>query len=326
MPKTDNIDLKSAISVLAGTFPEIEAVYIFGSRRFKTESVRSDIDLLLVTNKRIKHSVLRDHAIEKCRALDLFVLDKNTATSVANESFITDETQEQLFNKLNAEKLYERDLGFTTEMDSYKSMELDRRVELKPSSLPNTPNDAYEIHALIKYFDTADRKGLPTKPYIGQNAQEAAEMLNSIMDRLIDSCRKVTGHGTARAGWTNNLKSEYDFQNLFWIVTRPWLPGIGREEVEIIYDNNKKHSDFNLFNNQVVIELKHIKNDTDKRNIVKTLGGLKDFYKQHPNIRVLIFGILVDKNVDLNDLKWETDFSYLDNNTKVMTKVIRNRI
>lgn len=326
MPKTDDIDLKSAISVLVGKFSGIESVYIFGSRRFKTESVRSDIDLLITTSERIKLSDLRDHTLESCTALDLFIVERNTAISISNESFITDETQEQLIKKLNAEKLYERGLGFTSEMETYKSMLLDRRVNHKLSTLPNTSNDAYEIQALIKYFKNANRKGLPTKPYIGQDAEEASEMIVSVMDRLVDTCARVTGYGDAKKGWTNNLKSEYDFQNLFWIVTRPWLPGLGREEIEITYDNNKKVSDFNLFNNQIVIELKHIKNDTDKRNIVKTLSGLKDFYKQHPNIRVLIFGILVNRNVDLDDLKWESDYSYLDNKTMVITKVIRNGI
>lgn len=326
MPTTDDIDLKTVISVLAGKFSGIDSIYIFGSRRYKTESVRSDIDLLITTTERIKQSDLRDHTLETCTALDLFLLDDNKATSIANESFISDDTQLSLLAKLSAIKLYVRGSGFTDEMDSYIVLPLDRRVNHKLSSLPNLPSDAYEIQALVKYFDTANRKGLPTKPYIGQNADEASDMLISVLERLVDSSEKVTGHGQAKTGWSNNLSNEYDFQNLFWITTRPWLPGLGREEVKLTYDGNKKISDFNLFNNQIVIELKHIKNDTDKRNIIKTLGGLKDFYKQHPNIRVLIFGILVNKDVDLDDLKWEIDFTYLENETKVKTKIIRNRI
>lgn len=326
MPTTDDIDLKTAISVLAGKFADIDIVYIFGSRRYKTESTRSDIDLLITTTKRIKQSELRDHTLESCTALDLFILDDNKAISIANESYIDDDTQLKLLDKLNAVKLYERNVGFTEEMKEFTIIPLDSRVNHKLSTLPNLPDDAYEIQALIKYFKTADRKGLPTKPYIGQNADEASEVLISVMVRLIDSSERVTGHGQAKTGWTNNLMNEYDFQNLFWIATRPWLTGLGREEVELTYDGNKKVSDFTLFNNQIVIELKHIKNDTDKRNIIKTLGGLKDFYKQHPNIRVLIFGILVNKDVDLDDLKWESDFTYLENDTKVKTKIIRNRI
>ncbi len=326
MPKTDDIDLQAAISVLVGKFVTIDNVYIFGSRRYKTESTRSDIDLLLTTTNRIKHSDLRDHTLENCTALDLFLLDDNKAVSIANESYIDDENQSKLLKKLNAVKLYERGIGFTEEIKDFAILQLDSRVNHKLSTLPNLPHDAYEIQALIKYFKAADRKGLPTKPYIGQNADEASEMVLLVIERIVSSCQNVTGHGQAKKGWTNNLINEYDFQNLFWISTKPWLPGLGREEVELNYDGNNKVSDFNLFNNQIVIELKHIKDDNDKRNIVKTLGGLKDFYKQHPNIRVLIFGILVNKEVELDDMKWENDFSYLENDTKVKTKIVRNTI
>ena len=167
MPTTDDIDLKTIISVLVGKFADIDSVYIFGSRRYKTESVRSDIDLLITTTGRIKQSDLRDYTLESCTALDLFLLDDNKATSIANESFISDNTQTLLLDKLSAVKLYERDTSFTEEMESYKVMPLDRRVNHKLSSLPNLSSDAYEIQALIKYFETANRKGLPTKPYIG---------------------------------------------------------------------------------------------------------------------------------------------------------------
>ncbi|MDN5215040.1 hypothetical protein QQ020_23365 [Fulvivirgaceae bacterium BMA12] len=324
MAKIENIDLNAAISVLVGKFPAIDSVYIFGSRRYKTDSIRSDIDLLVTTSARIKHSDLRDHTIENCTALDIFLLEGSTATSIANDSYISADSQEELIAKLNAVKLFNRDTGRTKELDTYKTMPLDRRVNLKLSSLPNTPNDAYEIQALIKYFESADRKGLPTKPYIGQSANEASDMIITVMKNLISANENVTGHGQAKGGWANNLLDEYDFQNLFWITIKPWLSGLGREEVELTYDGNKKISDFNLFNNQIIIELKHVKNDTDKRNIVKTLSGLKDFYKQHPNIRVLIFGILVDKAVQLDDKKWESDFSYLENDTHVKTIIIRN--
>ncbi len=73
----------------------------------------------------------------------------------------------------------------------------------------------------------------------------------------------------------------------------------------------------------MVLELKHIKDDGDKRETVKTLKGLKTFYVQHPNIRRLIFAILVDKGVDLDDKKWEADFSYPDNSPSVVTILIR---
>ena len=271
MPKVDEIDLRAAISVLTRKFPAIESIHIFGSRRYKTDSIRSDIDLLITTTERIKPVDLREHILERCTALDLFMLEGNKATSIANESFIEDESSEALIDRLGALKLFDRDLGMLDSIADFTILPLDKRVIHKLSSLPNLPDDAYEVQALIKYFQNADRDGLPIKPYLGQSALEVAELLIEITSRMIDSNQKVTGHGQANSGWTIDLKDEYDFQNLFWITIKPWLPGLGREEIEIIYDDNKKLSDFNLFKNQITIELKHIKDDNDKRNIVKTL-------------------------------------------------------
>ena len=99
---------------------------------------------------------------------------------------------------------------------------------------------------------------------------------------------------------------------------------MSREQTAIVYDRNKKQSDFSVFGDQLVLELKHIKDDGDKRETVKTLEGLKTFYTLHPNIRRLIFAILVDKTVVLDDRKWEADFSYPDNTPSVITVVVRN--
>ena len=58
---------------------------------------------------------------------------------------------------------------------------------------------------------------------------------------------------------------------------------------------------------------------------MKTLAGLKEFYVQHPNIITLIFGILVEDTVSLDDRKGEADFAYSENTPSVKTVVIRNK-
>ena len=192
------------------------------------------------------------------------------------------------------------------------------------TSLPNGTAEYWEVSALQKYFKAARQNGLTVKPYLGVSTEEASEFLISVIRSLTEVNKTVTNHGQAKTGWTKNLQSEYDFQNLFWITVKPWLPNLSREQTAIIYDGNKKQSDFSLFNDQLVLELKHIKDDGDKRETVKTLEGLKTFYTLHPNIRRLIFAILVDKTVDLDDKKWEADFSYPDERPSVVTVIIRN--
>lgn len=321
----DIFDLEAEIKVLAGFFPEIEEVYIFGSRRYETKSTRSDIDILLVTNEKIKPSKLRDFTIEHNTALDLFILENGTATSVANESYITAENNEMLIQKVDGLLLYDKKNGSSQELNERKKIIIDKRVKHELTALPNGSADYYEVKALKKYFSRARENGLTAKPYLGTSTDEASDFIIEIMKNLISTNENVTGHGKAKGGWNNNLENEYDFQNLFWITIKPWLPGLSREQVALKYDDQEKRSDFSLFNDQLCIELKHIKDANDKREVVKTLESLKSFYLQHPNVRVLIFGILVNNDVELDDSKWEADFSYYENSPQVKTVIIRNK-
>lgn len=317
-------DLEAAVNVLVGKFHEIREVFIFGSRRFNTDSARSDIDLLIILDGRIKPSIIRGFLIEYSTALDLFILENGRATSVANESYISDKNNDELVKKLSAVKIFDREIGKTPEFEKYTTLDLDDEIIHKLTALPNDNGESIRSQALLKFFEGAQKVGLPAKPYLGVSADEVSDYIIYVMKNMLRACQDVTGHSQAKTGWTSQIQNEYDFQNLFWIVVRPWLPELGREEIELLYDGNKKRSDFNLFKNQLVIELKHIKNNNEKIGIVKTLSGLKDFYTQHPNIRVLLFGILVDKNVELDDEKWERDYSYSGNEPLVKTIVIRN--
>lgn len=324
MREEDIFDLEAIIKILAGKFAEIESIYLFGSRGYETGSTRSDIDILLTTTARIQPAKLRDFTLEHSTALDLFILDDGKAISVANESFLQAKDNDELIKRVDAVLLYDRDSGSSAELQRRKKIEVDKRINHKLTSLPNGTAEYWEVSALQKYFKAARQNGLTVKPYLGVSTEEANEFLISVIRSLTEVNKTVTNHGQAKTGWTKNLQSEYDFQNLFWITVKPWLPNLSREQTAIIYDGNKKQSDFSLFNDQLVLELKHIKDDGDKRETVKTLEGLKTFYTLHPNIRRLIFAILVDKTVDLDDKKWEADFSYPDERPSVVTVIIRN--
>jgi len=69
--------------------------------------------------------------------------------------------------------------------------------------------------------------------------------------------------------------------------------------------------------------LKHVKDANTKALVIKTLAGLSNFYSSHPNIRVLILAILVEKDVDLDDSKWESDFTFRTNQPEVWTRIFR---
>jgi predicted nucleotidyltransferase len=319
-------DLEAAIKALCGEFPAISNVYIFGSRRYHTRSSRSDIDILLESTGPIKKSSLRDFILNTRTALDLFVLEEGKAESVANESYITAGSNKELITKLNAELLYSKGGGSSEFLESHKQQAIDRRVVFKLTVLPSTSSEYYEVHALQKFFRVAQEHGLPARPYIGTSTEEASEFIIGVIRSMTQANKQVSGHGSAAKGWTVRLNSEYDFQSLFWITVKPWLPGLSREEVAITYDGKEKKSDFSLFASQLILEFKHIKDDGDARETAKTLAGLSDFYQKHTNVRVILFVILVDGGVSLDDAKWESDYSFSTHQPKVKTIVVRNNI
>ena len=137
MTEEDIFDLEAIIKILTGKFPDIESVYLFGSRRFETGSSRSDIDILITTSNRIKPSHLRDFTLEHSTALDLFILENGRATSVANESYIEASDNDELVKSVNAVMLYDRTTGTSAELEKRKQVEVDKRINHELTSLPN---------------------------------------------------------------------------------------------------------------------------------------------------------------------------------------------
>jgi predicted nucleotidyltransferase len=75
---TDELyDLRKLTRALTEAFPQIEALYLFGSRRYRTGSPRSDVDIVvrLEEDSHIRPQELRAFSSDYCRALDLFVAE-----------------------------------------------------------------------------------------------------------------------------------------------------------------------------------------------------------------------------------------------------------
>lgn len=76
-------------------------VYLFGSRKDKTGSVRSDVDILVELPRRASQEEM-DIIWNLEPYLDVFALDKGTATSLVNESQLRADTNEYLIAKVGA--------------------------------------------------------------------------------------------------------------------------------------------------------------------------------------------------------------------------------
>lgn len=316
---TAQYDLRELAQELGGTFGAIESLSIFGSRRHGTLSTRSDCDILVRVGAHIKPSDLREFALKRCPALDLFIADGPKAISCINDSYVIAESFDVLIEKLDAITFWMRGKGLL-------EVAIPWQFEVHPgASFPATtlPNSVISDRSHLMHMMAVEASGLATCPYIGNTPDKISAFLTDLVERMVMRPEDLGGRGQARTGWTVNLSDEYDFQNLFLTVVKPWLPTIGREEIAIWYDEQAKRSDFNLFGNQIIVEMKFIDDANKKAQVVKTLAGLSEFYKKNANVKVLLMLILVKKDkVDLDKHKWEADFTYFSTSPRVITKVV----
>lgn len=318
----NKFDLKSLTSQLIFRFGAITNLYLFGSRKWRTDSLRSDLDILVCHSKHIRPNDLRAFCLTHCPALDLFLVAGGKAISVANESYVEAETAEELISRLAAVHFWSRDTGFL-EADITWEFTVASGIDFPLTALTSgTPESFNWSKELLKLFEFVESQGLPFKPFIGLSPVDAADMLVNVLRRFVLESRKLNTKGK---GIAISFHNEYDLQNAFYLCVKPWIPNLAREEVTIKYDGQDKSADFNAFGSQVIIEMKHIRDANTKASVVKTLAWLSDFYKRHTNVQVLIFFILVDSGVALDDIKWESDYSYLANTPIVKTVILRNQ-
>lgn len=320
-------NLKSILVKFIAQFPGINTVHLFGSRVYQTGSTRSDCDLLVEYDQESapKGSELSQFSSEQCSALDIFLLHHGEARSCANDSFIYASNSEELKRRLDAKPIWSRASGFVDEgpfnraEDSW-AFSVHGHVVFIPTMLPN---GAIVENTLALALASARRQGLPSTPFIGDSIEKAASFLNDIARSMIIEAKQLGQRGSAKTGWTVNLSSEYDCQNLFFITVKPWLGSLGREEVEIIYDDKKEVSDFNAFNNKLIIEMKYIDDADAKREVVKDLKGLQDFYLKNTNVKVLLFVIYYKSAAGIDAARWEADYSSDYDGRRIVTSLVK---
>ncbi|GEM_PF-899965 len=323
--QTIKYDLRELIKLLVLEQPEISEIYIFGSRAYGTLSPRSDCDMIIraAANSPIKAGDLREFSSANCPPLDLFLCTESRATSVANDSFVYDATFDALISKLDAQPLWCRNEGFADfafRGSGNWSFEVSSHVDFVASALPDSLVGDMSWQYKLKKVEAL---GLPSLPYIGDNLLKATTQIIEIARRMVMRPSALAPRGAAKSGWTVNLASEYDCQNLFFTVVKPWLPGLGREEVAIHFDEQQKRSDFSLFEGKLVIEMKFIDGTGKKAEVVKTLDGLSRFYTRNANVGALVFIIYVKEGVELDDRRWEQDYSTVATTPTVTTVVVR---
>jgi hypothetical protein len=321
--ETENFDLHELADSLGKHFPAIEALYLFGSRRYRTRSSRSDIDVLVKSSAFIKATDLRLFAEKECPALDLFIATGGRAVSCANDSYVEAESLESLIGRLEAVEFWNKATGCLEQADIDWSVAIPLQVEFIAMSVAAGTHAAFSYRwspSVQSFFRQLEAEGIPAQPFMGSDFHELADFLAELTKKAVTASAKLNPRGK---GLSIRLDDEYDFQNLFFLTVKPWLSSLAKEEVTVRYDGQEKSADFNLSKSRVVIELKYVKDANTKGQVVKTLLGLSDFYRMNANVKVLLFGIMVASNVDVDTERWERDYSTEYGDVIVRTFVVK---
>lgn len=116
--RCDTFSLKSLLSDLSVEFPGVRTAFLFGSRRHRTRSTRSDVDILIEAADSVRPEDVRDFALKNCPALDFFFMEAGTAISCANGSKVRGTSNKDLIKRLDAIPLWSRAKGFVeTDVD-----------------------------------------------------------------------------------------------------------------------------------------------------------------------------------------------------------------
>ena len=142
-------DLATLAEDLVSEMPQISELYLFGSRARGTKSVRSDVDVLVVSDSHIKPKQLREFSTKNCRPLDLFVVDGGRAVSSQNESFIGADSFQNLIAILGAVKIWSRGEGRAQANIEWR-FKIRDDVKFIATALPNidTAHTTHQTHPI----------------------------------------------------------------------------------------------------------------------------------------------------------------------------------
>lgn len=331
MGNTKYVDLQEEIEKIVNIAPQVNQVYIFGSRAFKTDSRSSDIDLLVISQTSTSLAAQRDYVEDIYNPLDIFETTsvKNYAKSIKTGGYIHIRPigffkQKNLVKQLQAILLWDRaSQSFTKEIENFRNIEVYNEARFLGSVMPEMSNIINHLDFIKNY---CKEHNLPDT-LLGTTEKEilckVAEIIKIPFETTFFNACIKSGNAKRFNKDLIRIENEYDFQNLIYFILKPWLPSISilnNRDAVIIIDGNKKVADL-IFNN-FLIEAKYISSTSAKDGIVKSLLGLKTFYESNPRVKGILFPILCEDCVDIG----ESELRSLVNDGRTELLVIRNTL
>ena len=232
------INLRDIVSKIS-KIDKIEEIYIFGSRRYETGSLRSDIDILVYAPNGLRYDeVIR--IMESEKALDIFqTTNKNEARSFANDSWIK---RRDVVADLDAQLLWSREIGESPLMDRYKEIQVLRDIDFKMSFMPMYSEAENKFYA--KYGHNAIFVIMPFR-----------EELNKVYE-IIKDIFASKGYSAIRA-------DEKEFTNDLWENVRVYLECCN--VAVAVFDKNDQDN----YNPNVAIEVGYMLSKGNKVCLLK---------------------------------------------------------
>lgn len=314
-------DLHEVVEFLRACCPSILGVYLFGSRAYRTNSYRSDFDILVVADKPIPAGEFMESLQERFSPVDLFVTyDNRVAQSLINGSGIHSSAGD-VVKMVEGKLLWSQEKGFSDDFQDWKQCTISGHVFVM-SILPISRNERAVLNGLDELLRST---GVPNT-LLGIDWDEAAKRVAEVIESAVTRLPSLKFKAKKFSGGRLLLESEYDFQNLIDLTLKPWIPTLKREEIQIEFEGQKKLADLSIEHNAFVIEAKYVTDSNSKGGVLKQLDGLKNFYRRNANIRYLLFLILVEQGVEIDDASIETTFSRRSTGKEpgVLVKIIRN--
>ena len=307
-------DLHEIVSAITGHHPEIIKMYLFGSRAYKTNSFRSDIDILAITDSiPISDVEVNSWLHEEYPPVDLFCsYDSQVARSVINGSCIhyrkdNDRGYCNLSDQLDARLLWDKRNGFSSDFSDWIQQTLNG-IDYKMSIIPSYPIPDFS-KTVDEALQSLEASGIKTY-FAGSTRIEISESIIRLIEIGLKKPVKFQNKANKFSYDQLKIENEYDFQNFIQFILRPVFPDITPEPFMITIDGNKKYADFAVSSGRIVIEAKWLDTPNKKNSILKTIRGLSDFYTQNPNTTSLIFLVLYKKEVSLDKYALEQEFSF----------------
>lgn len=306
-------NLKEIITAIHMHHKEISQIYLFGSRSYKTNSLRSDIDLLAITDMPIADVDINAWLHDEYPPVDLFCsYDSIVAKSVTNGSCISFNPKnprgyKDLPDQLDAKLLWTKEADFSNQYSDWDQRTLNG-IDFPMSIIPSLPvtNSSEMVN---KALASLEASGIKTY-YAGSSLPDISQSIIKLIEVGLQKPNQYQKKAQKFSFNGITIENEYDFQNLIHFLLRPVFPDIISEPFEIQIDGNKKYADFALIHSKIVIEAKWIDTVSKKADVLKTIKGLSDFYTQNSNIGSLIVVVLYKNSIPLDSVLLDYQFSF----------------